>query len=606
MATDTSKQCNITNNSGWDVIVALATNRDESDSSNAVVVADGSLELLKTSGGSTVIKNGSADTVTLDRNYRPGSGESGSITNYDLQVCDSAWLYPVANVPVSQQSGNGAAGFGAQTVTKENREPMDSAADFYQTIMAYPDSQLTDNYATALQTAKEMAIAKADDSAGSAAAAAGAIEDTMDAFFANTDKYKEVMLADVVAIGSYYNNFPAVWAQYEDSMTYYLYSSDETTATFAGTLMLKKSGPMDAAKPAGGYTCSFVPAVDEADTSKTDVDQSKAVPLAYTNGLFTDDPEATTPKIGLKGSFMLKRLFTTNTADNSLLSVIAGTINGLPCVGFDKPQPAQPTEEAQTPLALTADSAEQFWDTLIDPKTQYDLMVSILVLTGTLTLLTATGIAIYGIYRLVKNKAALKEALSKQIIERTWEEEKDAQQERIESDAVQFVQNPAGERLGDFFVEFNPKNVAGYYKVVRNNMLSNKLIEAFAAINESLAEISSQSFSFQDMITPIQNQLDAIQNSVDNLQNTRRTDLEKVLPQEMTNFSKVQNQVKAIYTKVNEKITDQESRATIDNNIISSSKLFDEVEKGKTEETKEERERDPELLDKLIPELETF
>lgn len=605
MATDTSKQCNITNNSGWDVIVALAVNADEGNSSNAITAANGQLEILKTSGG-TVIKNGSSDLVTLDRSYKPGSGESGAVPNYDLQACDSNWLYPVANLPVAQQSGNGTTGFVSQIITKDSGTQMSSAADFYQTIMAYPDSQLTDDYTAALQSAKDAAFAKADGSADSATAAAGAIEDSMSAFFKSTDKYKTVTLADVVAIDNYYNNFPAVWAQYKDDLTYYLYGSDGETASFAGTLSLKKSGPMDATKAAGGYTCSFIPAVNLSDTSKTDVDAGKAVPLTYVNGWFTDDPKADTPKIGLKGSLMLKRLFTADATDNSLLSVITGTVNGTPCVGFDKTQPSSQPMEPGPKVALTSsDSIEKYWDTLIHPKTQHDLIMSLLTLAGAILLIPAVGSAVYGIYRIIKYRAAVKEALSKQIVERTWKEVQDAEVETLNSETLQFTR-PIGERLGKFYIEFNPKNEAGYYKLIQNDMLADKLVDAFATQGDALAKVLEFSGEVDAaIIRNVNTQLDAIDKSVTNLQDSKRTDLESVLSKECNNFLEVQKQVKMIDTVVHQNL-DREAQRVMDDNITAGTKLYDEIERTRTEETKEEAERDPELLDKLIPELETF
>lgn len=603
MATDRNKQCNITNNSGWDVVVALATNADESNSSNAVVAANGQLEILKTSGG-TVIKNGNSGTVTLDRSYKSDAGGSGAVTAYDLQVCDSNWLYPVANLPVDQQSGNGSTGFGPQTVTKEAREPMDSAADFYQTVMAYPDSQLSNDYTTALQAAKDAAIAKAD---GSADSAAGAIEEAMSAFFNNTDTYKTVTLADVVAIDSYYKNFPAVWAQYKDSITYYLYGSDATTATFAGTLLLKKSGPMDATKVSGGYSCSFVPAVSPADTSKTDVDEKGAVSLTYANGLFTDDPKAATPKIGLKGSFMLKSLFTGTDTDNSLLLVIAGTVNKTPCIGFDKAQPAsQPVEQEAKPTQTSSDSLAQYWDTLIHPKSQHDLIISLLTLAGAILLIPAVGSAVYGIYRVIKYKIALKEALSKQIVERTWATEQANQAARLNSETLQFVEDPNGRRLGNFFIEFNPKNVAGYNKVIQNDMLANKLIEAFQTQATCLEKVLEFSEVLDEAtIKKINDQLDAIDRSVTALQDSWRTDLETVLPVERKNFREVLVNVEMIDTVVHQKL-DTEAQKVMDDNITAGSKLYDNIEKAATEDTKEKGEKNPELVDKLIPELETL
>src|SRR5678815_6007068 len=200
MATDLSKLCTITNNSGKDLVVTLAVNADETTSQDAVIAANQQVEILKTSAGNTVIKNGNAATVTLDHSYKPGADETGYVQDYDLIVSDSTWLYPLADLAVVQQGSNGTASYAPQTVDAANQAPMAQAFDFYQTIAAYPSSQLATDYMTTLVQARDTASANADGSPGSAEAVADAIENTMDSFFKGTDPYKDVTLADIVAV----------------------------------------------------------------------------------------------------------------------------------------------------------------------------------------------------------------------------------------------------------------------------------------------------------------------------------------------------------------------------------------------------------------------
>ena len=200
--------------------------------------------------------------------------------------------------------------------------------------------------------AKNAASANADGSPGSAKAVADAIENTMDTFFKGTDQYKNVTLADLVVVDNYYNNFPCVWAQYKDSIIYYLYGTDGTKAVFAGTLSLNKTGEVDITQPNGGYTCSFAPAVNPADTSKTDVDASKSVNLTYSSGLFLDDVTVDTPDIGLKGNFQLEKLFTNDPDNNTVIVVLTGIVNGMTCIGFDMPQPSDYTASNGHPGCL--------------------------------------------------------------------------------------------------------------------------------------------------------------------------------------------------------------------------------------------------------------
>src|SRR3954452_17808661 len=117
---DQSTLCFVTNNSGKNVVVAVAISDDETASQGAVISANRQFEILKTSAGNTVIKNGSADTVTLDHNYKAGADDTGYVQDYDLIVSDSTWLYPLADLRVAQQGSNGSASYAPQTVDATN------------------------------------------------------------------------------------------------------------------------------------------------------------------------------------------------------------------------------------------------------------------------------------------------------------------------------------------------------------------------------------------------------------------------------------------------------------------------------------------------------
>src|SRR5215831_8239653 len=121
---DQTKLCSLTNNTGKDVVVALMISDDETASQGSVISDNHQLEILKTSTGNTVIKNGSSDTVTLDHNYTDGADESGYVQNYDLIVSDCNWLYPLADLSIIQQGSNGTASYAAQTVDAANQAAM--------------------------------------------------------------------------------------------------------------------------------------------------------------------------------------------------------------------------------------------------------------------------------------------------------------------------------------------------------------------------------------------------------------------------------------------------------------------------------------------------
>jgi len=99
---DQSKLCTITNNSGQDAVVISTVAGGETTSQGAIVSFNQQLEILKTSSGNTVIKNGSSDTVTLDQAFPTDTGGTQYAFAYDLIISDSNWLCPLARLLVMQ------------------------------------------------------------------------------------------------------------------------------------------------------------------------------------------------------------------------------------------------------------------------------------------------------------------------------------------------------------------------------------------------------------------------------------------------------------------------------------------------------------------------
>src|SRR5439155_442313 len=94
-----------------------------------------------------------------------------------------------------------------------------------------------------------------------------------------------------------------------------------------------------------------------------------------------------------------------------------------------------------------------------------------------------------------------------------------------------------------------------------------------------------------------------ISDSIDRLNDSKPTDLDKILSEEFTNFSKVQKQIKIIDTTVHVKLT-QDAQAVVDDNIKLGQKIIDDLQQSSSEDTHEEKDEDPELENKIIPELE--
>jgi hypothetical protein len=592
--TDTSKQCSITNNSGKDVVITLNVPKSETTGAGATVNSSSSLEVLKTTDGNTIIKNGSSGTVTLDHTYEPGGDATGYVQQYDLIVSDSTWLYPLAVIPEAQQT----TGYPAQTVPKDNTA-ITQAAAFYQTLIAYPDSGLAKDYASALKAAQDAAVAKADGSQDSASAAADAMEAAVNGFFRSKTEYSQVTLTELVAIDNYYNSLPAVWSQYKAGLSYYLYGSDGTAAGFAGMISLAMPGTIDITKPNGGYTCTFAPPRNPADTSSTDVDATKATTLIYVDGVFTDDAQAAQPAIALRGSFLLQSSLTGKDSDNKIIIVLTGNVRGTSCVGFDGPQTA-PATASQQATATGASSLDRYWDVLIHPKNQQQLIISVMTLVGAVLLLPAIGAAVYGVYRAIKYKAARREALTKQIVEYTLDEFNQREANALLDKTIK-IDLRFGQWLGDFYVEFNPANIEGYDRVLQNDTLANKLIKALELQRDGLREALKYSAAMdQTQVTSINKSLETIKDSIGTLSTSRRTELETVLPKALSNYKEVTRTVMDVYFNL-EAVISAEAKALIIKNSDLSQQISKDVEESFNADANEVKNEDPLPADHFSP-----
>lgn len=585
MPIDTSKQCVITNNSGKDIVVALAIETDETTSPDAIEAFSGQLEILITSDSSTVIKNSNTGTVTLNRSYVTNG--NGYVHDYNLVLSDKDWIYPLAALPVTRQTINGTPGYAPKTLSADEETAISQAAAFYQTITVYPDTQLANDYFTALKQAIPAGLDQADGSPGSANAIADAMTNVLTSFFEKTTAYNKVTLADLVAVNNYYNNFPSVWAQYKNSLTYYLYGSDGTTATFAGTLSLQKSGPIDITKASGGYTCTFTPAVNPTDTATTGVDTASAVTLTYADGIFTNDTNAAAPEIALKGSFMLQKIFTGATDDKSVLTVMTGKANGVPCIGFDAPQTDGTSVPKVAPVALSG-SIEKYWDTLMHPKKQHEWIVTILTFVGAVLLVPLTINAIYQVYRVIRSKAQTNEPLTRQFLENRAAD--------ISSNLLN--RNKKSNQIwseGDFTDDFfNIGKLSSNTKAVKTAYLLDKAVEKQRAcldqferyqrlLGDSDKILLEKSF---DLATEISNALFY----------TRFGELTGILPEQKSRFSKLQNNVFEIHNKIDKRMSEQ-AQDLVDSNQNASAAILSGIRAEEEESSREDADDDIEAKD---------
>ncbi|MFP5514182.1 MAG: hypothetical protein ACLGJC_13975 [Alphaproteobacteria bacterium] len=273
------------------------------------------LQLLPFTGGDTLAPS-ATDSITLNQvlNGVP-------MTVYDLIVAQAGNLFPVQLVSEMQSSDDpptypeitvAASGTGA--------DPFVSALQFYQTITAYPTSNLATGFTAAL------------DAARNSSTSSDAVDSTVDRFFQQYPAYQTVTLDAYVAVSTYVATFATAWASFQDSFTYYLYTSagKGTAAQACGKLVFSRnqpSGVPSVTDPNAGYTITYF----DSDGNPT--------PLTFSNGVLVSSTTDAVQTISLVPSYTPLSTFTGNSDDyGTVILTLNGTANGQQVVGVDEEQ----------------------------------------------------------------------------------------------------------------------------------------------------------------------------------------------------------------------------------------------------------------------------
>ena len=298
----------VTNNAGTDIVALDCYNH----TTGVQIMYEQTLTLLGASSSQSVIKSGTNCTLDLKDTHL---GTDGKTTMPNLRY---SLIFARADnmVPVKNSSVKLSAQYTAdpQTVEAADAKSMQTAQQFYQTIMSFPTGTLAKGYTDAVNNAQKngSSIIEMDK----------AVSDYLSA-----NGYPGLTLEMVLAVSTYYAQFPYVWASFKSTKTYYLYSSDGSKIKDCGSIVLTISGSQS--NPDKKYAgCTF-----------THVDPSgKKTPLTYANGQFVDDPNAYVPNICLAGMFVPRSTFTKNSDDNTIMTSLNGLVQGDLVLGYDQKQ----------------------------------------------------------------------------------------------------------------------------------------------------------------------------------------------------------------------------------------------------------------------------
>lgn len=340
---DKSHYANIKNSSNTQLVVL-----DSYSTTDISGNIDDKLKIISNDADkSQVIKAAATGRVTLNDTYiDPDTKQQSPSLIYRLVFSSSSNLFPlgigVADFILSDDDAN-------LELKPDDLTSMKSAAQFYQAVNAYPSSDLAKSFRSILDDTSKTSNTSDD------------IETKINNFFKGTKGYTNVTLSSYNAVLAYFNDFPYVWADYTNSKTYYLYSSDGKNPLKAqGTLTLTSSatGIPDPTDASGGYKIEY------KDTS------SKVTALSYKNGQFVSDLTSDIPDIVLSGTFELKSRLTANPSDNQVIAILTGSLFGNTIIGLDTEQ--NPADKA----------GDSYWKILFHPQNAQQTIQSILTLGG--------------------------------------------------------------------------------------------------------------------------------------------------------------------------------------------------------------------------------
>ena len=307
-----NKDFTITNSTTVDIVVL-----DGFSDSNGQIYEQ-TLKPLATKDGLKVIKAGTTGTVTLDDTHKDSTGNDIYSKSYNIIIARADNLYPINSISVRLNDIKQTPPycFNPVTITIDDAKNMQQAETFQQTIMAYPTSNIAKDWVNTLSGTT--ASAKSDTD----------IDDPVEAFFAKYSLFKGVDLHKVVAINTYYSQYPFVWTSYSSSKTYYLYTSDGSASTYVGSVQIDAPSavPANTDKSLPGFKVTFTDANNQTKN------------LTFLNGQFVDDANSYTPAICLQGLFILKSQLTKKDGDNTVIPILTGLVNDKKVLGYYEKQ----------------------------------------------------------------------------------------------------------------------------------------------------------------------------------------------------------------------------------------------------------------------------
>jgi hypothetical protein len=236
--------------------------------------------------------------------------EKGDTVDYTFIIAMADTLAPVASVSCKADTSDLPANY---EVTDDTVKYINNVYDFYENISAFPTSELAIDFADVMN---------------------GGTESEIQAFFNNTQDYKNVKIDDVLLVQSYYKALPYGWCQGKYTK-FYLYSQDYQNNTDTD----KPIGEVNITNDWSDLPLPVIPDPKKFKTTLKTNRDDKTINIEFKNGTFWDSIKTDTPKIGLSCLFAMPSQFTMDDEHNNIEICLAGTINGYDVFGVSEKAP---------------------------------------------------------------------------------------------------------------------------------------------------------------------------------------------------------------------------------------------------------------------------
>ncbi|UTW64092.1 hypothetical protein KFE98_08120 [bacterium SCSIO 12741] len=370
-APNSSTDCKITNDSNKNLTVNLVI--DENPNGNvAAHLYEQGMDTLNSQKNQRIL---SVDEVAI---YPLRHQQNPAPKMFHLLICTSDWFFPIWNERILPNSA-------PIVVSNQDEQTMKAAETFYRKIQAQPNSKQVKQYLAATQKGMILARQAANGKKGSAKQSFEAMANVVNAFFESTTAYQQVTLEKIMAIDSYYHNYPFGYTNYGDC-TFYLYSGDGKKSQFVGKLVIENKEGIDLSMPNGGLSCIFYPSLNPSKPEMTEVDTKCPQKVVFSDGVFNLQHPESTKSWSLKPHCIFKKVISQKSSDTEIIPSLIGQIGGVQVVGAHGAHPPTAREVAADKKSIASSSAKpqtpSYWHTLFHPKTTQQTIQSISTITG--------------------------------------------------------------------------------------------------------------------------------------------------------------------------------------------------------------------------------